>query len=312
VRTLTRRHRRKTGSGPPANALIAWVGTDPYLRDAVTTASHRREVALPLPCRSRSATAAMAVCFVLACGATVGIIEIVSHGRSGQLTTTPPPVAGQDRPTASGADALPFLPALPADGASPPGGDHTPAPMKPMLLEGGLLPALSPPAQAPPSDTASMPSFPELSVALPGIDDARHLNASDPELASTRAPTGQAGNPHPHDPAGRPDARAAEKGSGKVGRSIPLTEASDAPLPTVPRGRPVPRGSGTPTGLPQDGTAADGADRTGARQASASDQRPTTSVGSTARKGSPSRVGGGSRTSRVGNNRSGGTVGTVH
>ena len=309
MRTLTRRHRRKTGSGPPANALIAWVGTDPYLRDAVTTASHRREVALPLPCRSRSATAAMAVCFVLACGATVGIVEIISHGRSGQLTTTPPPVAGQDRPTASGADALPFLP---ADGASPPGADHTPAPMKPMLLEGGLLPALSQPVQAPPSDTASMPSFPEPSVALPGIDDARHLNASDPASASTRVQTGQAGNPHPHDPAGRPDARAAEKGSGKVARSIPLTEASDAPLPTVPRGRPVPRGSGTPAGLPQEATAADGADRTGARQAPASDQRPTTSVGSTAHKGSPSRLGGGSRTSRMGNNRSGSAVGAVH
>jgi hypothetical protein len=129
VRTLTRRHRRKTGSGPPADALIAWVGTDPYLRDAITTASHRRELALPLPYRSRSATAAMAVCIVLACGATVAIIEIISHGRTGQLTTTPPPVAGRDNPAArgnnstpSGAEALLELPALPANGASPLGG----------------------------------------------------------------------------------------------------------------------------------------------------------------------------------------------
>lgn len=75
-------HRRKAGSGPPASALIAWLSTDPYLRDAATTVSHRREIAVPLLFETRSAKAAAAVCFVLACAALVGITEIVSHGRA--------------------------------------------------------------------------------------------------------------------------------------------------------------------------------------------------------------------------------------
>lgn len=76
------RHRRKAGSGPPASALIAWLSTDPYLRDAATTASHRREIGMPLLSETRSAKAATAVCFVLACAALVGVTEIVSHGRA--------------------------------------------------------------------------------------------------------------------------------------------------------------------------------------------------------------------------------------
>jgi hypothetical protein len=82
VHALTPRHRRKAGSGPPASALIAWIITDPYLRDAATTASHRREIDLPLLSGTRSAKAAVAACFVLACAAAMGITEIVSHGRA--------------------------------------------------------------------------------------------------------------------------------------------------------------------------------------------------------------------------------------
>jgi hypothetical protein len=82
VHALTPRHRRKAGSGPPANALIAWISTDPYLRDAATTASHRREIDLPLLSGTRSAKAAVATCFLLACAAVMGITEIVSHGRA--------------------------------------------------------------------------------------------------------------------------------------------------------------------------------------------------------------------------------------
>jgi hypothetical protein len=82
VHALMPRHRRKAGSGPPANALIAWISTDPYLRDAATTARHRREIDLPLLSGTRSAKAAVAACFVLACAAVIGITEIVSHGRA--------------------------------------------------------------------------------------------------------------------------------------------------------------------------------------------------------------------------------------
>ena len=90
VHALTPRHRRKAGSGPPANALIAWIRTDPYLRDAATTVSHRREIDLPLLFDTRSAKAAVAACFVLACAAVMGITEIVSHGRAEAQPTSHP------------------------------------------------------------------------------------------------------------------------------------------------------------------------------------------------------------------------------
>lgn len=73
---LKPRHRRKAGSGPPANALIAWIGADPYLRKAAVTANHRREIALPPPANSRTAKAAVAACIVLAFSAVLGITTL--------------------------------------------------------------------------------------------------------------------------------------------------------------------------------------------------------------------------------------------
>ena len=70
------RHRRKAGSGPPADALIAWIGADPYLRNATVTANHRREIALPPPANSRTARAAVAGCFVLAFSAVLSITTL--------------------------------------------------------------------------------------------------------------------------------------------------------------------------------------------------------------------------------------------
>jgi hypothetical protein len=68
---------------------MAWIGADPYLRDTATTANHRRELALPLPSPTRSATAAVAVCFLLTCGAVMGITQIISHGRVPGPSTRP-------------------------------------------------------------------------------------------------------------------------------------------------------------------------------------------------------------------------------
>lgn len=53
IRAQKPRHRRKTGSGPAANALIAWIGTDPYLREAATLALLRRATAAPAPSHTR-------------------------------------------------------------------------------------------------------------------------------------------------------------------------------------------------------------------------------------------------------------------
>lgn len=111
---LAPRHRRRAGSGPPANALIAWIGTDPYLREAAATASYQREMALPLPSRSRSAKMAVAACFVLACGAILGSTTIISHGRGTaayQIATSSP---GQRVTAAAPVGIAPML----ADGAA--------------------------------------------------------------------------------------------------------------------------------------------------------------------------------------------------
>ncbi len=81
VHGLTPRHRRRAGSGPPAQALIAWIGTDPYLREAAATICHRRQIDLVGWYNARAATAAAAVCSVLASGAALGIATIISHGR---------------------------------------------------------------------------------------------------------------------------------------------------------------------------------------------------------------------------------------
>lgn len=95
---LIPRHRRKAGSGPPAIALIAWIGTDPHLRSATAAASHRRDTDPPLPANARTAKAAVAVCFVLACGVVLGITSAINDGQVvplGPRQSRPPAVLGQ-------------------------------------------------------------------------------------------------------------------------------------------------------------------------------------------------------------------------
>ncbi len=78
---LAPRHRRKAGSGPPASALIAWIGADPHLRSAVAAAaSRRRETPPPTPANTRTTRAAVIVCFVLASSAVLGTTTIVNDG----------------------------------------------------------------------------------------------------------------------------------------------------------------------------------------------------------------------------------------
>lgn len=79
MHALTPRHRRKAGSGPPARALIAWIGADPRLR-SVAEASRRRETDLPPPATTRTARAAVIACMVLACGAVLGVADTVNDG----------------------------------------------------------------------------------------------------------------------------------------------------------------------------------------------------------------------------------------
>ena len=124
---LIPRHRRKAGSGPPANALIAWIGSDPYLRDAAVTASYRRWMALPMPANTRSAGAAVVACFVLACGAVLGITAIISHGRAaGQHKIAPPLQFSEGAAVTPGTEPSPTLST---------GSSLAPAGMAPMIAD---------------------------------------------------------------------------------------------------------------------------------------------------------------------------------
>jgi hypothetical protein len=92
VHGLIPRHRRKAGSGPPATALIAWIGADPQLRSAVdNAASHRRDTRRTRRAYTRSITAAVAACFALTCGAILSIAATMSDGVPGASTTLPLP-----------------------------------------------------------------------------------------------------------------------------------------------------------------------------------------------------------------------------
>lgn len=91
---LTARHRRKAGSGPPANALIAWIGADPHLR--TVAASHRRRAPASLPSNTLAAKAAAAACFALAGGGILGISAFVNDGLVAPLASSPSPVLSQD------------------------------------------------------------------------------------------------------------------------------------------------------------------------------------------------------------------------
>jgi hypothetical protein len=98
VHGLTPRHRRKTGSGPPASALIAWISADPYLRSAVAAAaSHRRHT--DSPANTRVARATITTCFVLVCSlvgsAVLNVTAAVNDGLPVSRTSDPSLVLDQ-------------------------------------------------------------------------------------------------------------------------------------------------------------------------------------------------------------------------
>ncbi len=141
---LVPRHRRKAGSGPPATALIAWVGADPYLREAAATVSYRRAMDLPLPSHTRAAKAAIAACFVLTCGAVLGVSTIISHGRNAALyeISTPSPRQG-----GAGAPAPDSSPIFRAEAGSDPAPAAVPVGVAPALAErSASLPSTGSPA----------------------------------------------------------------------------------------------------------------------------------------------------------------------
>jgi hypothetical protein len=239
---LKPRHRRKAGSGPPANALIAWIGADPYLRDAAVTANHRREIALPPPTNSRTARAAVAACFVLAFSAVLSITTL-SDGLvvPRETNTLAPP--SQDSVT------------VPGQGITPP------------LPEGrGASPALIP---GPSAVTPTMLGKPPTSPALPQDTFADHPSSDSgvprggSPPAGTTNPPPPAAPPHRADHAngpaplvaplrprstGRPGGGTPRPGSGGTGHAgTPATPGAPAgPASSEPGPAPAPPGPDHP------------------------------------------------------------------
>jgi hypothetical protein len=111
----TPRHRRKAGSGPPAAALIAWIGTDPRRCDAATAEGGRKPDLRP-PARFRS-TRNVAAGVALVCGAILAVMASTTEAVLAPREATTPPVIQQDH------QAAPPIPAQQVDPnpvASPP------------------------------------------------------------------------------------------------------------------------------------------------------------------------------------------------
>lgn len=268
---LKPRHRRKAGSGPPADALIAWIGADPYLRDAAVTANHRREIALPPPATSRAARAAVATCFVLAFSAVLSITTL-SDGLvvPREPNTSAPP--SQDSLTVPGQGITPLLPE--GRGARPaliPG----PSAVTPTALGGPQTGAALPPgtvAERPSSDSvAPRGSSPPASMANPPPPAdpphrADHAHGPVPlQQRSTGRPAGgtpRPGSGHPGTPArpGNPDG----VDPGEPG-SAPASSGPDHPHHGGPGdGAGIGRGSGPTSGHGSPAAATPGA-RSGRR-----------------------------------------------
>jgi hypothetical protein len=213
VHGLDSRHRRRAGSGPPANALIAWIGADPRLRSAV--ASHRRVTDLPLPSHTRAVKVAVAACFVLTGGAVLGITAAVNDGLLAPLASNPSPVLTQDVAAAPGQ-----IPArAPAVGIQP---------------DPRVFPAPAPITTQP---MVANHRAPQTILAAPAAaqsgPDAAHDRGGSPVAhvsSSVAAPTTHSASPHRADP-GHPDKPTAPikpADAAKPAPTVTPTSAADA------------------------------------------------------------------------------------
>jgi hypothetical protein len=126
VPTPTRRHRRKAGSGPPAAALIAWIGAD--ARRCSTTAatlSRRHEIDLPPSATVGPARAAVAG-LVLICGTVLAATASISEGLLEPREAALRPVVPADLDTQPDQQAPPMRPQqvqpMPVDPPAPTAG----------------------------------------------------------------------------------------------------------------------------------------------------------------------------------------------
>ena len=243
---LTARHHRKAGSGPPANALIAWIGADPRMRGVV--ASHRRRTVASLPPHTRAAKAAVAACFALVGGGIVGITAIVNDGLVAPLASSPSPVlsqdAGPDRAAAGGA----------VRGIQPhPVVFPTPAATQSMVANRQAPQPIPAPAVAAPSGhiAADGPSTSPRRNVTPGREASSSEAAPAHPVAPARADTLQPDRPI------APIQLAAAGKPGPAGTLANSADADDSAVPTTPS---KPAGSDTTPGDGGEPVAAGAAD----------------------------------------------------
>jgi type IV secretory pathway VirB10-like protein len=179
----TPRHRRKAGSGPPAAALIAWIGTD------------RGEPDLQPSSNSRSAINIVAS-VVLACGAVVAVTVSTAAEVLGPRDATTIP---QDHPvpaTQVGPNAV--LPPVPA-AAQPAVVRQAPQSIPVPPATEDVAEATQPPA-APQAPAAAPPPVTERQAAVPRVRSrpdapAQRRNADAPRTSQSTRESGSSQRP---------------------------------------------------------------------------------------------------------------------
>ena len=226
---LTSRHRRKAGSGPPANALIAWIGADPHLR---SVASHRRTTVASLPTNTPGTKAAVAAFVVLAGGAIMGITAIVNDGLVAPVASNPSPVLSQDAAATPG----PAAPRGPVAGTGP-NPMVSPAPIATESMTLNRQPQQPSPTLPEGSSSSGPVGYGGSSTTAPATQPVSPHRA-DPPPRSNRltAPT----TSH----AGKPDSTVTLAGSANARNSAD----SIAPNKPASSEHPASAGSGSPAG----------------------------------------------------------------
>jgi hypothetical protein len=281
VHEMTTRHRRKAGSGPPANALIAWISSDPHLRSVA--ASHRRGTGASLSPHTHAAKAAVAACLALAGGGILGITTIVNDGLVAPLATKPSPVLNQDaepgRAAAGGPGAgiQPNPMIVPAPVTTESMVVHPPSPRPPVAAAANAPTgpvAADGPSSRPRQSVGSSVALPEAHSVAPHRVEPLHpgrpiapiklADAGKPDSAGTLASSADAGDSAapadpgtskpagPTDPSGTASAGDTSKPGDSGERLVPGTPrsshkstAAPSPVITTPFGRNGARVSGT-------------------------------------------------------------------
>lgn len=270
---LTPRHRRKAGSGPPASALIAWIGADPYLHSAVVAAAHRRRESDPPPANSRLTRATVATCFVLACGTVLGVTATDNDETLLPRKSGTSPILSQDDAVAPDQKASSVWPILVA---SP-----TPVAMAPMMAS----------PQAPPSIPflSADGRIDHITPRAPGHPDGHvHSRVTIPPAHSVPPPRSDKPiTPYETDNMGKTDNTDTLAGFGKQDSRGGPTVLGKPPHPV----QPAHSGDSANSGNPIEPPISSSYQRSTSGRAPLSAAEPTSHLGSISRPGSASHLG---------------------